>query len=735
MDDTIVTALQSTTKLFLSGPFGSGKTTLALDRIRWLLARERTRGDDILVLVPQRTLAQPYHQALRGRSSRPGSPVQITTLAGLARSAIELYWPLVAATGGFTNPRREPAFLNLETAQYHMAPLVDRALNSGDFDGIRVERNRIISQVLDNLNKAALNDFDIDEAYTRLELAVPLGQTRTGQLNALRAARRISDEFRALCLRETLIDFSLQIELFTRHILANDWGRAHLFRTHRHLVYENAEEATAAAHNLVRNWLPQLESALIVMDEDAGLRLFLGADPVGAAELEPLCEQTIRLDRCYFMSPQLGDMTRRVDAAVRRRGRQGPPTGFVCAGEDWGLPAFEMPPGGFRYYPQMLRWVTEQVERLVRQEGILPGSIAIIAPFVSDALRFSLQVALDAAGIASTSHRPSRALQSEPAARCLLTLAALAHPDWSIRPSQADVAQALMLAVQPLDPIRASVLAQGVFPPTRGTIELGQFGDLRPERRQRITYAIGETYERLRDWLYAYRSSGEMLPLDQFFARLFGEVLSQSGYGFHDDLDAARIANQLVDSTRNFRWALEDTSVAESDSALPLAMRLGRDYLSLIDSGALGALYYPGWQPPDDAVFIAPAYTFLMRNRAVDVQFWLDIGSTGWWERLYQPLTHPHVLSPHWPGGQAWTDLDEFTARQESMRRLLLGLMRRTRRQIFLGLSDYGENGLEQRGALLNLINRLLLQSEDPGSTGVAPGPPLDAAEEGFIGI
>lgn len=738
MDDTIVTALHSTTKLFLSGPFGSGKTTLALERIRWLLSRERTRGDEILVLVPQRTLALPYIQALRGRNSPPGAPVQISTLAGLSRSAIELYWPLLAASAGFANPRREPAFLNLETAQYHMAPLVDHALNSGDFDGIRVERNRIISQVLDNLNKAALNGFTVDEAYARLELAVPLGETRTGQINALRAARRISDEFRALCLRETLIDFSLQIELFSRHILANDWGRAHLFRNHRHLIVDNAEEGTAAAHSLVRQWLPHLESALIVMDEDAGLRLFLGADPAGAAELAALCADAIRLDTCYFMSPQLGEMTRRVDRAVRGRRPASAttlPTAFACAGEDLGLPAFQMPQGGFRYYPQMIRWVIDQVERLVVHEGVEAGSIAIIAPFVSDALRFSLQTGLDARHIPSATHRPSRALQDEPAARCLLTLAALAHPDWHIRPTQPDVAQALMLAVDPLDPIRAAVLAQSAFPATRPAIELGRFGDLRPDRQQRITYAIGEAYERLRDWLYAYRAGGELLPLDQFFARLFGEVLSQPGFGFHADLDAARVANQLVDSARNFRWALEDTSLAESSPDMPPAVRLGRDYLGLIGSGALGALYYPGWQTPDDAVFIAPAYTFLMRNRAVDVQFWLDIGSTGWWERLYQPLTHPYVLSPQWPAGQPWTELDEFTSRQEAMRRLLLGLMRRTRRQVYLGISDYGENGLEQRGALLNLINRLLLQNEGPGSTGVSPRPSLDAAEEGFIGI
>jgi hypothetical protein len=199
-----------------------------------------------------------------------------------------------------------------------------------------------------------------------------------------------------------------------------------------------------------------------------------------------------------------------------------------------------------------------------------------------------------------------------------------------------------------------------------------------------------------------------MVPLDQFFARLFGELLSQPGLGFHNDRDAARIANQLVESARNFRWALEN--VADEEEQPALYARLGREYVNLVEQGALGALYAPGWRPVDEAVFIAPAYTFLMRNRAVAFQFWLDIGSGGWWERLYQPLTHPYVLSQRWPATEPWSDMAEYTKRQETMHRLLLGLIRRTRHAIYLGISDYSESGFEQRGALLMLVNRLLTQ-------------------------
>jgi hypothetical protein len=65
----------------------------------------------------------------------------------------------------------------------------------------------------------------------------------------------------------------------------------------------------------------------------------------------------------------------------------------------------------------------------------------------------------------------------------------------------------------------------------------------------------------------------------------------------------------------------------------------------------------------------------------------------------------------------------------------LIGLLRRTRRQVIVGISEIGESGFEQRGALLSLVNRILVQSEDPGSTGALPGSSADAAEEGFFGV
>ena len=742
MANTIVPGLRSRNKLYLSGPFGAGKTTLAVERLRYLLEQERIRGDDILVLVPQRSLGQPYAAAIRRPDIPPGSPVAVTTIASMARQAVELYWPLLATAAGFAEPDREPVFLDLETSQYHMGPFVDHALDQAEFAGIRVERSRVISQILDNLNKSALNGFSIDEAYARLELSVPPGDSRTARLNALRAACRISHEFRNLCLTSSLVDFSLQIELLTRHVLANEWSRTHFFRSRRHLIFDNAEEDTYAAQTLIAQWLPYLESALILSDDDGGVRVFLGAAPSGVSRLAELCDEAVHLDQSWVMPPHIRRLERLVDQllpAARRASAHTPQPAppDAASADDEAASKIRLPVAGFRFYPQMLAWVTEQIRSLVLDQGVAPGAIAILAPYVSDALRFSLQTELDKYGILSTTHRPSRALHAEPAARSLTTLAALAHPLWGIAQSPTDVALALSVVVDGLDPVRANLLAQHAYS-SRGAAELQSFEGLQSAIQQRITYRLGEAYERLFNWLADYRAGDEIQPLDQFWARLFSELLSQPGFGFHHDLDAARVAHQLVTSARNFRWALESSGQGSERTS-----QMGREYVHLLTSGAVGALYSPGWREAGDAVLIAPAYTFLMRNRAVDYQFWLDIGSSGWWERLYQPLTHPHVMSHNWPPNQPWTDFDEFTTRQANMRRLTLGLLRRTRRQVFLALSNFSESGYEQRGPLLSLINRILAVDaahppeniEEPGLMGIAPGPSLDASEEGFFGV
>src|SRR5512136_1696022 len=109
--------------VFLSGPAGDGKTTLAVQRLQHLLT-SGIDGSSILILAPQRSLLKPYQALLRHADLPANTAVDTLTLGGLAKRSVDLMWPAVAREAGFANPDQPPIFLTLETAQYYMERVV-----------------------------------------------------------------------------------------------------------------------------------------------------------------------------------------------------------------------------------------------------------------------------------------------------------------------------------------------------------------------------------------------------------------------------------------------------------------------------------------------------------------------------------------------------------------------------------------------------------------------------------
>jgi hypothetical protein len=673
---------------FIEGPAGTGKTSYAIKHIRvWLDGG--TPPENILVLVPQRVLGQPYHLAFAESDWPQGTLTDVVTLGGLARRGLEIFWPMIADKAGFAHPTQPPRFLTIETAQYYMAGFVNQAVKTGVFDSVSVTPFNIMRQTLDNLSKAAVNSFSIDEIAERLVTA--WGDRHSSRPPVYRAGADLARQFREHCLQNSLLDFSLQIELFMVYLLHEPLYAAYFKSRHTHLVADNLEESFPVVADFIRWLWDDLEAALLLYDTDAGYRVFLGADPAGMRHLSSLCDEVIVQTEPVISSPALITLAAEFDGGLRPepvvsdRLPTDPLESFVYE--------------SFKFYPQMIGWVADQVAELV-QQGVSQRDIVVLAPFLGDSLRFSLTTQLEQRGIVTVSHRPSRAVRDEPAARATLTLMALAHPEWGFRPPLADVSDALWQVIDELDPVRAWLLAQIVYGP--GRAELGSFDVILASMQERITYRAGEKYERLRAWLSEYQHSENRLPPDHFLSRLFGEALAQPGYGFHADLEAGRVVAELVESARKFRQTLYPRGADDWGE-------VSRNYFELVQAGLLAALYVSLWRDEDsDAVLLAPAYTFLIRNRWVDYQFWLDTGSEQWWKRLEQPLTHPYVLARSYNPDQIWTDDMEFDARQTALRHLVLGLIRRCRKGIYAVFSDLSEQGYEQRGPLLRVAQQIV---------------------------
>ncbi len=676
-------------KLFVRGKAGTGKTTTGVERMRQLLA-QGIPADSILMLTPQRTLQEPYLDLLYSPERSAGGEVTSATIGGLAKRMCDLFWPIAAEASGFKNPQLPPTFLTLETAQYYMAHLVRPLIEEqGYFQSLTINRNRLYSQIIDNLNKAAVIGFPHTEIQARLDSAW-FGDPSQRRIYA--DGQECASLFRTFCLEHNLLDFSLQLEVFANILWPHPQVREYLSSQYQHLIYDNVEEDVPRAHDILREWMDNFQSALILHDNDAGYRNFLGGDAASGAALSELCDQVISFDESFVSSNPILELSDGLVSAILSSERQSPSTS-----EERGFEILSA-----RFYPEMLDQVTEKILQSI-DDGIPPSEIVILAPYLSDALRFSITNRLGEKEIPWRTHRPSRSLRDETASQTLLTLSALAHPHWNVHPNKYDVAHTLMFALN-TDLVRAQLLTDIVY--RQKDIKLSTFEEIKPEMQERITYALGERYTNLRMWLMNYREDNP-LPLDFYLRKLFGEVISQPDYGFHENMDAVRVAASLIESIKKFRNAMEPSTPNLS------GFDLGKEYLTMLADGVIAAQYLESWRSENkDAVLVAPAYSFLMMNRPATIQFWIDPGSSGWVERLSQPLTHPYVLSRQWEQGRSWMDSDEVAAETESLARLVGGLLSRCKEKIILALADLGEAGFEGRGVLLRAFQKVLQQDQ-----------------------
>lgn len=677
--------------LFLEGPAGAGKTTKAIERIRSLIDAG-VAPDQILLLTPHRSYTLAYEEAF---DQRTWYGLGKGTIGGLARRYVSLFWPEVLAHSPYPFVQgQEPTFLTYEVAQYFMARLVSPLIEQGYFADLKLTRHRLYSQLLDNLNKAAVNDIALESLGDYLRAARIGAELSDGHVEEISNTVR---SYRELCAKGNLLDFSLYLTLFWDLIGQSKPARDYLFAQHHHLIYENCEEDIPLAHDVVRLWMnhddSRLESTLILYDSDAGFRKFLAANPSSAYTLKQECAASQLIETTVRVPESLQVFGRRLTDAIADR---------PGAADEYG--------GGDarrrvhiysdRLHHQMVQRVPDQIECLI-EEGVEPAAIAIISPFLNDSLYYGLSTRLETARISHYVHRPSRTLRDEPVTKVLLTLAVLAHPAWRLdRPSPEAVTHMFDRLLSAADLVRAAVLASGVYEHVNDGVGLKAFERVASEGRDRITYRVGEAYETLRSWIEEYQSEDD-LPIDLFFSRLFGEVLSQPGFGFHKDVPSGMQVASLVESAQKFRRAVAEASGGKDEA-------VGKAYVEMVQEGVVSAFYSMNWADPSSSVLIAPAHTFLLRNRTYAHQLWLDVGSPAWHRRIHQPLTNPYVLNRDWNTRDDWSSTWEAKFETERLTCMVAGLIRRCTDSVYLFNGELSAHGQEQSGDLLMAIGHAM---------------------------
>ena len=670
--------------LFVVGAAGTGKSSAVQSRIESLL-QDGEPAYTILVLVAEHSHRENYLDFIHESGVGALADLQITTYSGLARDMVTMFWPLVARPAGFKHAYTPPTWLSYDLAQMLMWEVVTPMLDDGHFADLRLRPQQIVSQLLDNLNRSALNGLTVTAAIQR-QIETWAGEPE--HIRHLYDAKKAALAFRKICYENNLIDLSLAVDVFQRHLIGGEAFSRYFSERFRHLLVDNVEEQTAMGQSFVMQLMDATVSTTIVYDAGGGYKRFLAADPTLAEQFRARCQQTIHLERRFLEEQGVYHVARHVQHYLLG----GKPTADLQAVDQalWGAVQG-------RYRREMLVRLGERLRQLVEEEGVAPHEIAIIVPYLDGALRYKLTQSLAQAGLTYQLSRRRASPREEPRVRAWLVWLALAFPSWDFHPSVYDMAEALTLTIHGLDPARAMLLAKSLYDPV--VPALREIGELTDEQTGRVGQDLLDKVVILRDWLLDQGEVGQRegerpLTLDFFIHRLFTDLLSQRQFIPEPDVQAAAVCDWLVRLATRLRQAAGAMQL-KSDLAV------GRVFVNAIQNGLVTAHPPDLGDPPDpNGVYIGTIYSFLLSEKSVPVQVWLETGATGWWDIPRQPLSNAFVLAQGWDAEARWTLDDDARIRNEMLTRVIQGLCARCQRGVLLATSELDRRGVRQDGPL-----------------------------------
>ena len=670
-------AIDAPGHVMLRGPAGTGKTT-ALQRRLLRLLEEGVSAYNILTLVSELEHEAPYLALVQTGNIGPYANLNITTYNSLAREMVILFWPLVARDAGFKTPYRPPTFLEYDMAQLLMWRILEPLQLAGAFANLRLRPQRIVSQLIDILNRAAFNGLTLDEAVAR---QARIFSQEPDRLRDLQDAAEAARQFRRFCLDNSLLDFSLTIQVFDTYLVRHPEFHRYFQERYRHVLVDNLEEHTAAAQRFVEALMQTESIVALTYDTGGGYRRFLSADPLGGQRLAQY-GQVIDFDQVPFTSTpamrQLGMLVEQF-LMVERGGETNEAHQAI-----WG----EI---NERYRRQALGEIPGALLELIEGEGVAPSDIALVAPYLDGALEYTLQQELSGHGIPYRLLRRRSSPRDQPQIRAWLTWLALGHPGWGMPPAPFDVAEALALSIAGLDPVRAHLLMEYLYDAKAGILR--PVDGLDAHVMDRVGHDNVELAETIRAWLEA---NGGTLPLDNFLYQLFNELLAQPPFQPDPEqaLASAAVCDWLVDTASNLRRSAANIGLQD-------AAEIGRAFVDGIYQGLVTANPPDLGDPPDpDGVVIATLYGYLLSGLHSKVQVWLDAGSMGWWQTPYQPLSNAFVMVPSWDAETGWSAQEEVETRNQLLSHVVRGLTNRCTGGVLLVFSQLDRSGQRQNGPL-----------------------------------
>jgi hypothetical protein len=638
----------------------SGKSTVLAERVRHLW-QAGLAGDRVLVLTPDRRSARRLNRMIGTPPVNASGRIDALSYHSFAQDLIRRWWPLVMQHLGINSTT--PEFLPFNLAQY--ACLNEYRLNPGNLQRLTIREQRLIVQVLSNMNLSAANELSLEDGWERVALGLGVAADDVVIQDGLDLTRR----FRERCREAGVLPVDLQVES-AGWLLGQDRVRDDVLARYDLLALDDLDEFVPLMAERLTSLTSDSASSIVVCSDDGGLRWLLGASVQRVSEI---CRDLV--ERRSF------ELTR-MDGTFPGDGEISAGSASWLAGSLSGSPAD--PPVDLAGWQrtetnrpdEMAGAVVDAVASRL-EAGVAPEQIVLLIPYMDTLVSTGISQRCRQLGIPFRIDRRWQSVLDDPLSRACLTALRCVNPGMSRKATRAEVAD-LVAAITGANPLEVQPWARALYQASSGIL-----ADVR--KQTSLPYEV----RRLGWW--ASRVSGEDPPvLHRQLETLARHVLAP--HASPERADLIRACYALATECRRFRDAAPRLGLEQ-----PFAKR----FFEYVDSDVVGA--DSGAELPEDSVTLTTPYAFLTSGRTASVQFWLNVASPSWWEPPLLLLTNPHAVS----SGKAaapLTSADEEHIRSEILGRMIRNLVARCDGGIHVFAAFSGSDGVPLEGPLYDCL-------------------------------
>lgn len=674
----VIEAPDNNSKLILKGPTGCGKSTVLLERYKYLVEQLKVPSEKILILLLNRT------QSLEWRSKtllRGSGNIWRTSYYGFIQAEINTYYPIILRKcSEIKNKRIKPIFLTFESAQFLVTKVIERQRESkGIFPGVASNTDRIAIDVTANLVKAATSDIPYFEIGQRLFDSLEHKDEIKKQV--FKDADNILEAYRNKCMELGIFDFGMAVDLYNNCLLKDEAYKKLLFNRVQHLIVDNIEECVPTETDFIEFLAPNVRTCLLGYNHEGGYGEIFGSNHEYVRQRIVNRFETIEMAKSYTCSSFMYEFSDMLFDSIQSSGSQ------RCKGavEIERQPATEL-------RSEMLENIGRRVCALLTEDKYKPSDIVILSTYADPVTEFVLGRILEQQGYQLKNlARKSRVVEN-PFSQALVTLAQLCHPSYAVFPNRDDV-RALIRMILKIDPVRSSILAGEVC----SQRPFAEFPDIEfPGLVERIGYYNIEKYEYIRQWIKEYKERRSPLPINEFLQKVFLEVLISK-----DVLDADILqAKNLIDSARTF---VEIVSRFSNINA-------SKGFMDMVKGGikAAESIFELEEKLSGEFVLLSTPVAYLASSLTAKVTILIGISSKNWTPRNIKELTNAHVLTKTWDANSIYTEELEEKNQKHYLAILMRTILKKCGEKLITFESNLSSNGYENDGILSEYFDDIL---------------------------